>query len=307
MIRLYSIPSITSTGIVYRTEELTEPGLVPYVVFDTSTGVVDMEDYIAWRTKTYKTSTGDVYVNFNVNNSCLYPGHTAAIADYRNLPTRLMNILTFDEYLLLKNLLIRIDMVRRRYPNPGTVINDTDGIGDGGVVSFSGGWEKKFTIEELISFIEGSLVEVNIHPPATFFYWNFLSEEEDKVTNPYMSRNRLPYKLSDLIVQGAMIRALIAWGILEVDVNFSTSDSGLSLTYDRVGHVSGWTDKLLAEFKNQKDFIKWDCVNSYGVAVGTLPYSSLGIMDAVANMTSSSGVLSMNTLLTGWQKGAMPL
>lgn len=307
MLRLYSMPTRTTAQVIFRTDEISEIDIVPYVIFDTSTGVVDMADYTAWRTKTYKTSTGDTFVNFAINNNNLYPGYSTAISNYYDLNPRLLHILTYDEYLLLKNLLTRIDMVRRRFPNPGAVIQDTDGIGDGGVVSFSGGWDKKFSIEELISFIEGSLVEVNIHPPATFFYWKFLSETEDKLTNPYMSQNRIPYKLSDLIVQGAMIRALIAWGILEVDVSFSTSDSGLSLTYDRVGHVSGWTDKLLAEFKSQKDFIKWDCVNSYGVAVGSLPFSSMGILDAVANMASQSGILSMNTLLTGWQKGALPL
>jgi len=307
MVRLYSIPSRTSTGIVFRTEELSEENLVPYVMYDTSTGIVGASDYIAWRPKTYRTSTGDTQLTFAINNSNLYPGYTTAVANYNVIDPRLLYIMTYDEYMLLKNLLIRIDMVRRRYPNPGTVINDTDGIGDGGAVSFAGGWEKKFSVEELISFIEGSLVEVNIHPPATWFYWRYLSEDEDKQTNPYMARNRIPYKLSDLIVQGAMIRALISWGILEVDVNFSTSDSGLSLTYDRVGHVSGWTDKLLAEFKAQKDFIKYDCVNSYGVAVGTLPFSSMGIFDAVANMASQSGVLGMSTLLSGISSGNMPL
>ena len=308
MIRLYSIPSRTSTGITFRTSELgTQADLVPYVVYDTSTGVVGTQDYLAWRTTTVKSSTGNVSVDFTINNSNLYPGYTTALPSYTPLNAKLLKAMTYDEYMLLTNLITRIDMVRRRYPNSGTVIKDVDGIGDGGVVSFDGGWEKKFSVEELMVCIGGSLVEVNIHPPATSFYWRYLTTQDDIQTNPYMSRNRIPYQLTDLILQGAMIRALIMWGILEVDVNFSTSDSGLSLTYDRVGHVSGWTDKLLAEFKAQKDFIKWDFVNSYGVAVGTLPFSSMGIMDAVANMASSSGILGMSTILGGISSGNMPL
>ena len=308
MIRLYTIPNRTSTGITFRTAELGQVAdLVPYVIYDTSTGVVGTPDYLSWRATTVKTSTGTTSVDITINNNNLYPGYTTALASYTPLNAKLLKIMTYDEYMLLNNLLTRIDMVRRRYPNSGTVITDNDGIGNGGVVSFDGGWEKKFSVEELMVCLAGSLVEVNIHPPATSFYWRYLSTQEDMQTNPYMSRNRIPYQLTDLILQGAMIRALIMWGILEVDVNFSTSDSGLTLTYDRVGHVSGWTDKLLAEFKNQKDFIKWDFVNSYGVAVGTLPFSGMGIFDAVANMSGASGSLAMSTLLGGISSGNMPL
>jgi len=309
MIRLLDIASKTTDNVIFKSIEANSIDKMTYVLYDTypEESVLNLPDYITWRSKTYEDSTLNNIV-FKIDNANLFPSYTAPLQDYTILSNRGFKVVSFMEYEILQALLTRIDLVRRRLPNPGSTISDTDGIGQGGVVSFAGGFDKKFTIDELMQFIEGTLVEINIHPPATTFYWYFTSEQEEtSYTNPYNFYNGVPYKMFDLLVQGALIRALISWGILEVDIHFSASDSGLQITYDRVGHVKGWHDTLLAEYTKQKDLVKWDCVNSYGIAVGTVPFAALGIIGAATNMIQEHGVLPMNTLVGFFSRGYTPL
>jgi len=309
MIRLLDIVSKETTGIIFKSIELDSVDKVAYILYDTypEEAQSQLPDYITWRSLSELDTTLDTVV-FKATNSCLFPSYTTPISDYLVLRDRGFKVLTFMEYEILQSLLTRLDLVRRRLPNPGSVISDTDGVGQGGVVSFAGGFDKKFSVDELMQFIEGALVEINIHPPASTYYWYFTSVQEETVyTNPYSFYNGVPYKMFDLIIQGALIRALISWGILEVDIHFTASDSGLQITYDRASHVKGWHDTLLAEYAKQKDLVKWDCVNSYGVGVGTVPFAALGIIGAATNMIQEHGVLPMNTLVGFFSRGYTPL
>ena len=298
MLRLYDIPYQDTTSVTFTTEELGSANFVPYVVYDTSTGYSGLEDYYTWRAQTF-TSTGMVGTSFVISNSNLYPKFSPAVTLYTSLQKKLFYIMSQREQQILITLIDRLDLVRRRLPNPGAVIEDVDGMGNRGVVALSGGYDKKFAISELMRFIEGSLIEINIHPPATNAYWLFTSVDQEKITNPYNldAASGVPYKLVDLIIQGAVIRALVAWGVLEIDLNFSTSDSGLQITYDKVAYLSGWMDRLLQEFQKQKDFIKWDFVNSYGVGVGSLPYAATGIWGTAMNMIQHSDIIPLTSML----------
>ncbi len=303
MLRFFDIDTIFGTEISFTTPDIKLSNYMAYVVYDTSTGVTTLQDYYTWRTPTLVTSTGGVvndYSNFVISNDNLYPSTTPIIGDYTALEPMYFSVMSYIEYYILMQVIKRIDLARRRLPSPGVVINSLDGYGNSeGTVSVAGGYFKKFSVEELMGYIEGALIEINIHPPATEFYWSFTSLASEKLTNPYQLQNFMgvPYKFVDLIVQGAVLRALIAWGILEVDLQFSTSDGGLQITYDKVSSVASWMDRLLAEFQKQKEFIKWDCVNSYGVGVGTLPFAATGMWGQAMNMIQQGGTLSMQSML----------
>src|SRR5271157_5515123 len=127
MLRLVDISSIATDSIVFHTEELTTDDLVAYVVFDTSTGVAAspyalMDDYVGWRVQTVQTSTGDA-VTLTIDNSHLYPSFSKTIPDYTELGIPLFSILTRVEYEILHNTLLRLDLVRRRMPNPGFILS----------------------------------------------------------------------------------------------------------------------------------------------------------------------------------------
>ena len=301
MLRFHDILETTEEKIDVSVDplEINAEDRTTYVVYDTSTGMVEKEDYYSWRslTKKIETSSGDV-LGFTIDNDSLFPKFSSSIDNYTNLDPKLLYIMSTHEYWILKSFLTRIDLVRRRLPNPGRFIEDIDGLGDGGVVGFAGGYDKKFSIDEIKEFIEGALIEVNIHPPATNHWWAYCTNNQDKMSNPYYTSAGVPVKLLDLVVQGAMIRALHSWGILEIDLHFSTSDSGLQITYDRVGHVSGWLDRILNEYKVQKDFIKFDSVNSMGAGVGTYPYAATGIWGAAMGMIQGgSGIVPLSSML----------
>lgn len=299
MVQVFDVPYQDVDSVTFSTEELTEDDYRCYVVYDTSTGYTSLEDYYTWRATTY-TSTGLVDTcGLVINNACLYPKLTTAIPDYSVLNPSLFYILTNPEHYILMCVLDRIDLVRKRLPNPGVVIEDIDGFGDNGVASVAGGYYKKFSVSELMRYIEGTLIEINIHPSATTFYWNFTTTTADKITNPYIKQNAtgVPYNFIDLIVQGTMIRALVAWGLLEVDLNFSTSDSGLQITYDKVGHVQSWMSALLTEYTRQKDLVKWNYANHAGIGVGSLPYAATGLWGTAMNMISNSGIMPLTSML----------
>lgn len=301
MLRLVDITSQTSTGITFETSEITENDVTTYVMYDTSTGITTMRDYYSWRSLTTSTGDEDIF-SLEISNSTKYPKVVADISNYTIFDPSLFKVMTWAEYEVISMLLTRIDLIRRRFPNPGVTISDVDNVGQGGVVSFAGGWDKKFSLEELRQMIEGALIECNVHPPCTNFYWQFSTEDVDKQYNPYYRLangiSGIPYELIDIVVQGAVIRCLMAWGILEIDLKFNTSDAGLTITYDRVGDISSWMQNILNEYKSQKDFIKMNFVNSYGVGVGTTPFGATALWGMMLNqVTGPTGITPLSSML----------
>lgn len=309
MIRLFDIIEKVTDRITFRTSELMALDYMPYVVYDTSTGVTTMQDYICWRTITTSTGTydDDNVAYFKIDNTNLYPSYTTAISDYSALGSHLLSIISLSEYNILQNVLLRIDTVRRRFPNPGVGITSQSGVGQDGVVSFAGGYEKKFTVTELIQMIQGAMIEINLHPPATNFWPTILTKTQDKMSNPYSRSEGLPFKMSELVVQGALIRCLVAWGLLEVDLQFTTSDSGLQISFDRVASVQSWHTNLLQDYQNQKTLLKWDCANHYGVGIGTVPWAATGWLGTALNNIQTGGTLAMTSLLGYYQRGNVPM
>ncbi len=304
MLRFFDIFEKTSTGISIRIDRQFIPSAdyVVYAVYDTSTGVAATEDYYMWRALTVDTpntvSNYQNYVDVTLTNAKIYPSYKPGVGNYLNLSDRLIKFITLQELEIFDALRTRVDLVRKRLPNPGTVINDTDGIGDGGVVGYAGGFDKKFSFEEYLQFINGSLIEINLTPPVTEFWWNFSSNSTDMITNPYLRQdNGVPFKIQELIILGGIIRSLVAWGLLEVDINFNTTDSNLAISFDRAGQVSGWMQNLLNEYNSKVKLFKWDFVNSYGVGLGTTPYQLLGLWGKMAGMTMQGNTLSLNSVL----------
>lgn len=298
MLRLVNISEQVGTGVTFQTTEVSTKDDVAYVMYDTSTGITSMQDYYSWRSLTTSTGSTSTF-EIAIDNATKYPGTEDDVDDYSLFNPKLFKVMTWAEHEIIQMLLTRIDLIRRRFPNPGVTISDTDGIGQGGVVGFSGGWDKKFSLEELRQMVDGALIEVNIHPPATEHWWAFITEDSDVVNNPYTRTASLgiPTKFIDLIVQGAVLRCLNAWGILEIDLSFSTSDSGLTISYDHVNPIASWMQNILNEYKSQKDFIKWDSVNSMGVGVGTYPFAVSAMWGAAMNMISQGGTIPLSSML----------
>lgn len=304
MIRLLDVVSRNATEVMFKTPEISTVDTIPYVVYDTSTGVANMEDYIGWRSLTF-TSTGSTDLYFKIDNTNLYPSYLDPITDYSTLRPALFKVMSFTEYNILQHVLTRLDLVRRRLPNPGYTVSSTNSVGQNGTVSMSGGFDKKFSVTELVQMIEGAIIEINWTSPMTYFWPLYMTAAQEVQTNPYSRSEGLPFAMVDLITQGAILRALVAWGILEIDMSFSTSDSGLQITFDRVAHVKGWHDSLLMDYQKQKDLFKMNFANHSGVGIGSTPYALQGIFGTALNNVSSGGNLSMTSLL-GWQM-ARPL
>lgn len=314
MVKMFDIFEKTSTGIGIRVSKKIIPDVdyAVYAIYDTSTGVVGLPDYYLWRCVTTATpdtvTNHDDYVDILINNSSIYPSYSPTVTNYLQLSNRLLKLITGQELEILNNVMLRVDMVRKRLPNPGVVIDSTANVGDNGVVDYSGGFSKKFTVEEYLQFINGSLIEINITPPATKMWWTFVPNDIDMNPNPYLATNTgVPIKVSDLIVQGSIIRSLVAWGLLEVDIAFNSTDSNLSISFDRGGAVQSWMAALTNEFTRQLKIAKWDFVNSYGVALGTSPYQLLGLWGNMCGTLSQNGSLSVNTLMGYGYTASRPL
>ena len=311
MLRLVDVISKTSTEIQFRTQEITTPDSVPYVLYDTSTGASYqqglIEDYYGWRSLTTLTSTGASDVYFSINNANIYPSYTDPLLNYTVLKPSLIKVMSYQEYVIMQNVLTRLDLVRRRYPNPGFAVSTTNSVGQDGTVSFAGGYEKKLTIGEIGQMMEGTIVEINATSPMTYFWPQYMSKESDPFINPYGIVQGLPYDMVELITLGTLIRALMALGILEVDISFSASESGLQITFDRASQIKGWRDALLTEYKETKSVFKWNYANHYGVGVGTLPFSAYGLWGTLVNNATSGGQLAYSTLLGIGGRGNIPL
>jgi hypothetical protein len=306
MLRFLNIVTSDENSITFSTTDLEDDDLVVYVVFDTSTGVSTnvMEDYAAWRAITTATSTG---VEFTISNSNFYPSYRRTIADYTALSPWLFQGMTLQEYDVLQDVLIRFDLVRRRLPNPGVAISSVDGVGENGTVAFTGGHEKKKSVEELMRMIAGSIIELNGAPPRTSFWPRFETDTADKINNPYMKVVGLPNDMIELIKLGALIRCLISTGIMEVDMMFSTSDSGLQLTFDRQAPVKGWHDALLQKYDKERSLFKWNHANHAGVGVGTVPWAAFGIWGTLMNNVSQGGQLALSSVLGFSARGNVPM
>ncbi|HRZ18504.1 MAG TPA: hypothetical protein P5136_00365 [Methanofastidiosum sp.] len=308
MLRLVDTLTRTQTGIRFATREISTADVVPYVIYDTSTGASYalglIEDYYGWRSLTYLTSSG---VYFDVNNSDLYPSYLDPLASYSTMKPSLFRVMSYQEYVILQNVLIRLDLVRRRYPNPGFTVDTTNSVGENGVVSFAGGFEKKMTIGEIGLMMEGAIVELNASSPMTSFWPSFMSSTADVFTNPYTAVQGIPYDMVELIVLGTLIRCLIAVGILEVDIHFQASESGLSITFDRATHLKGWHDALLTQYKEMKAQFKWNYANHAGVGVGTVPWAAYGIWGTLLNNVSYGGQLAYTSIMGFGAQGNVPL
>jgi hypothetical protein len=308
MIRLVDIASQDSTKILFQTPEITSGDVIPYIIYDTSTGSAsyNFRDYIAWRSLT-ATSTGTTDIYYTIDNTNLYPSYEAAVSDYSVFDPSLFVTVSYPEYFIIRQLLTRLDLVRRRLPNPGVTVSGSNGVGNNGVVSFSGGYEKKFAISELMQFIEGTIFEVNWTSPQTTFWPTFMTADTEKINNPYARSQGLPNDMVEIVVQGAILKALVSWGFLEVDLSFSTTDSGLSITFDRVSHVKGWHDTMFQNYEQSKKLFKMNYANHSGIGVGTYPYAAYGIYGTMMNNVQVGGALAMTSLL-GWSlRGSTPM
>jgi len=308
MLRLVSIYEQTADHITFQTEELSD-SVVPYVVYDTSTGVSInvQEDYPSWRCVAIETSTGSSVCSYTINNTNLYPLGAKAISNYTTLNPRLFKTMTLQEYSIINDVLIRFDLVRKKMPNPGIGIASTDGIGEDGVVAFTGGNEKKMAVGEISAMMEGAVIEVNGTPPRTGFWPMYLTVDSDKTYNPYYSNAGIPNDMMELVKVGTLLRCLIAMGIMEVDISFSTTDSGLQLTFDRATPIKGWHDSLLTDYKEMKTLFKWNHANHAGFGVGTVPWAATGIWGTLMNNATIGGTLGLNSVLGFTSRGNTPL
>jgi hypothetical protein len=158
-----------------------------------------------------------------------------------------------------------------------------------------------------MEMIEGAIIEINWTSPKTTFWPTFMTADMEKINNPYQRTSGLPHDMTDLVIQGTVLRALVSWGLLEVDLSFSTTDSGLSITFDRGSQVKGWHDTLFQNYLNDKKLFKWNHANHSGVGVGTYPYAAYGIYGTMLNNVQIGGALSLSSLM-GWSaRGATPL
>jgi len=306
MLRLVDVIERETDSVTFQTTELVADDLVTYVVYDTSTGVANMEDYYGWRTTTTADDDGES-VEFSIDDSTKYPSYISSLTDYSILRPALFRVMTLHEYLILDDVLTRLDLVRRRLPNPGFGVSSTNDVGQNGTVTFAGGFEKKMTVGEIMRMMEGTIVELNSTSPQTSFWPMYSNMDNDKVSNPYRQQGGIPYDMRDLVVLGTMIRCLMALGILEVDLSFSSSDSGLQITFDRASHVKGWHDALLQEYKESKAQFKWNHANHAGVGVGTTPWAAYGIWGTLMNNVSNGGQLALNSVLGFNASGNVPM
>lgn len=294
MLRLVTIFEQTAAHVIFRTKEFYDEDLIPYVVYDTSTGIANSDDYPVWRSLTALTSTGSTTYEFQIDNTNLY-NNSNNVTDYSTLNPKLFKVMTLQEYDVLQDVLIRLDLVRRRLPNPGITIQSIDNVGENGAVSYAGGYEKKMTVDEIGRKIEGTFLEVNGTPPRTVYWPRFITAEADEINNPYLRSSGFPDDLLELVKMGALMRCLMAVGILEIDVSFTTSDSGLQLTWDRANQLKGWRSDLVTEYKDKLQLFK---MNHYCGPTGVGTYDSAASWwGTMLNSASSGGALSLNTLL----------
>lgn len=227
---------------------------------------------------------------FSITNSNRYPLARTPIPDYNVFRPLQFNILTEYEWKVIQSVLKRLDIVRRRYPNLG---QRQLGMG------FSGGYEKKFSIEELLDFLYQTVVEVNLHSPATYFWFIFPKQSGKTIyySNPYYGNYGVPLEWFDVLVDGTLIKALLSRQIFEIDTNFSISDQGISITYDRDGKLSGLISSLLNEYTNKKTRLKWQYAPFTNTGVGTyFGFSGYHYFNQIAGLLTNKGTIALRSL-----------
>ncbi|MEO0075017.1 MAG: hypothetical protein ABIK31_02780 [candidate division WOR-3 bacterium] len=239
------------------------------------------------------TAVSDGGVNipaFSITNSNRYPLARNTIPDFTRLRPLQFNVLTEFEWKIIQSVLKRIDIVRRRYPNLG---QRQLGLG------FSGGFEKKFSIEELLDFLYQTTVEVNLHSPATQFWFVFPKQTSRIIStvNPYYVNYGVPLDWYDVLVDGTVIKALLARQLFEIDTNFTISDQGISITYERDSKLSNVISSLLNEFTNKKTRLKWQYAPFANTGVGTyFGFSGYHYFNQIAGLLTNKGTIALRSL-----------
>jgi hypothetical protein len=103
--------------------------------------------------------------------------------------------------------------------------------------------KQRWTDEELFTFIQNGLWDINVTPPATTYF--FMDDYYDSVP-----------EWKSLIIDGALIFALQAQGIFEIGKEFSYSDNGISITIDRSNKYFSIFNTLTQMYMKSKELVK---------------------------------------------------
>ena len=103
--------------------------------------------------------------------------------------------------------------------------------------------KRRWTDTELNVFIENALWDINSTPPATTYF-----------TLETWYSNIPDWKT--IIIEGAMIFALIAQGVLEIAKEFSYSDNGIAVTIDRSAKYQSLSQMMLTMYDKRKQLLK---------------------------------------------------
>lgn len=98
-----------------------------------------------------------------------------------------------------------------------------------------------FNAVDVAEYIANALRDFNATPPTT----TIALEEIHDV-----------YK--EVLIQGAIVQALIAQGLLAVDQDFQYNDNGIALTVDHNSKLMGWYQALLQGYVSKKKLYKWN-------------------------------------------------
>lgn len=234
---------------------------------------------------------GLAFPTFTLTNDVLYPIMRPSIPDYTVFRNLQFNVITEYEWKVVQSVFKKIDMVRRRYPNLG---QRQLGLG------IAGGYEKKFSVEEILDFLYQTVVEINIQGPSTKFWFEFNDARGSFVSanNPYMASLGVPFEMYPLLVDGTVIKALLSRQLFEIDTNFNISDQGISITYDKDSKLSSVISGLIAGYEKQKETVKMQYLPHSGSAVGTFfGFAGHNYFNTVASMLTENGVLALKSLV----------
>ena len=96
-----------------------------------------------------------------------------------------------------------------------------------------------FNPADVAVYIENALRDFNAQPPTTSLFLENITRE-----------------FKEILVQGAIIQALIAQGLLAVDQDFQYNDNGIALTVDHHSKILQWYQALLQQYVAKKRLFK---------------------------------------------------